>query len=723
MRFMVERNSKPPNGVSLKLIALVFAAAVLFIGCSKSTEPEPKPAPPPEKTESKSYIGPEITILAPPRAGMVKAGTQWDEYAVDINAAVCDSFHTVVLCKIEDNFVDLAGTSPCEPIAFQKNTRRGLSIVHGTLENDEGWIGYLAHSFLRSPDFYPAAVAPSPDARAGHALSMYLMQDFFDDGNRSDLDDLASILQYYLNHFDKSRWEAMIPLFSVRPKTADDEPKNGPGDADDGDGEVDKTTYDCGVWPVTWHETNHETCVAFKRTPLTMGTYTTSIALTESEMDITVRLSLLAIDANIKGYLDLACLGETNGTLMYGWLYFPDIEFNMKASMSLDPASGKPQVDVTAFDITIADQTLDQVIDGMVVDWGCGPLGFLCDAMGGDWLADKLRGVLKDQLGSLNKVPPMIEDLINGVFEGLQPSYDIQLPGELARFFDQKLMLETGFDRFEIIDLPAQGAALTVSNYIQAYPERPVAEHAQQYGAIEYGSAMPVPCSSCAYGLGIRDDFMNQFLWALWLGGAFDMDDLSEFVADPASLSGFELSIFSNLPPVIQATEEPGGVELAWGDIFIDVTVTPQELARLMAASGRSAQMPGDIDKPIHVEAYMSAILRVDSLLVEESNGSLRFRAAFNPDPEIYAQITAIHDPELGGLMNAELEGKLRKEMKAALMKISEKTLGSFPIPALTIPAMYGFPSMKLTLRNFDVERQDTESLHFISGNLLAVPK
>ena len=85
-------------------------------------------------------------------------------------------------------------------------------------------------------------------------------------------------------------------------------------------------------------------------------------------------------------------------------------------------------------------------------------------------------------------------------------------------------------------------------------------------------------------------------------------------------------------------------------------------------------------------------------------------------------QITAIHDPELAGLLNAELEEKVQNMVNEALVNISKMTVGTFPVPEFTIPATGPIPSMKLKLSTFEIERQKQQHLYFISGDLLAIP-
>lgn len=53
----------------------------------------------------------------------------------------------------------------------------------------------VAHAYLRSGAFSPAATSPDAAARIADGALQHLGQAALDDGNRSDLDDVASIAQ------------------------------------------------------------------------------------------------------------------------------------------------------------------------------------------------------------------------------------------------------------------------------------------------------------------------------------------------------------------------------------------------------------------------------------------------------------------------------------------------------------------------------------------------
>ena len=167
-------------------------------------QPEPEP-------NYDVYFGPTITVTEPARAAMLEQGNLETSF-VNVSGDVCDSLQTITNFTFNDNPMTLVGTRPDEPFTAQVASPWGLTIMHGTILNDIGWQGHLAHSFLRSPEFFPPATQDNPAARVTSAVVTQLGQDIIDDGDREDFDDIATIAAYAMMHM-KSSWFPNDPIY------------------------------------------------------------------------------------------------------------------------------------------------------------------------------------------------------------------------------------------------------------------------------------------------------------------------------------------------------------------------------------------------------------------------------------------------------------------------------------------------------------------------------
>jgi hypothetical protein len=683
---------------TLTLIGVVLLAAMISVDCSDSPgDPAQNIITKIDKEPTDTYFGPMITIDEPARAGMIKEGSL-DNSLVDLSGIACDSFQTITNLEINGSKLSLTGADPCETLDLQQISRWGLSIIHGKILNDIGWEGRLAHSFLRSPD-YLSPTADDPKGQAESGLLIQLNQEFIDDGDNADLDDVAGIMQHYVNEFVQSgTFQEVVPRWFITPSSADNE---------DPRGQADKTKYCCGpinCWP---SETNYETSIEFTRGTISTGTVSTDINLIEEGMEVDLRISSIRVPVTVRAHLDLKCLGETN-TPISRTITLSNIRALVRTKVELDETTGLPVVSVTSHKFTINGLdpavSASQIISGII---GQLDLGFVNDAIKaitgkdligsvGDWAYAKVVVPLQNWLPDL--VEGQLEDYLGKLTQYVAKNYNLPEP------IDMKVKVTAGFDW---VDFNADRAQL--ATYIHAQPETPLAAHSAPYGAIVYGGSRPeIDTDRSVLGVGIKYDFLNQFLWAIWQGGGFDIDsdDLVAFgYIDADDLDGIQLSIFSNLPPVLMPGDGTGKIDIGWGDMFIDVTLTSSAVARMAAAEGRDLDLSEYAEELPHVEAYVSAIAG-GSLAVNMD--TYKISTSLNQaTTEIYVQVSKIHDPLIRGFVNTLLQTTLQR----MIPKYLNDVLGSFDLPEFKVKGV----RFKLQ----DVEVEQLNGYQCISGGVV----
>ncbi|NIU70976.1 MAG: hypothetical protein GWN07_36865, partial [Actinobacteria bacterium] len=136
--------------------------------------------------------------------------------------------------------VPVSGDGTCETFDVTQAAGWGMSIVEAMAATSAADTSFAVRSYLASDRYFAAAVEPSTDARAERGAVLRLGPSALDDGDREDVDDLATILWWSLKNRD---FDPLVPeLLAVDPDV-------------DGDGQVDLASHDC----LLWTEVNHRT--------------------------------------------------------------------------------------------------------------------------------------------------------------------------------------------------------------------------------------------------------------------------------------------------------------------------------------------------------------------------------------------------------------------------------------------------------------------------------
>ena len=597
-------------------------------------------------------VGPVFDIN-PVRAEMMAAGTAFDQ-TVTLSGSLTDATSTIVSASLAGVDLGADGTVGSIPISVGQTSRWGLSIVDGAARDECGNRTILAQSYLRSGDttstgYLAAATSPNTEARVSKGILAQLNQELIDD-NDNLMDDLASIGEAVLLSMD-----------------FDDLVDPGYVFASSGYGSS------CG-----WFDFDSKYRV---RRPdssppsiVVEGPYITQLRAVDGGLQIAVHVGDSSPGRGFEFPLELwtrQCTGVSGLGLTIsssGTAYANSID--LTANLGVTLSGGAPNVSVSSVSIDASDLGVDMDCPNWI-DWLC------------DWLVDTLVGLLANMIENAiedavaAQIPPLVGDLLAGFT--LDTGFDIPEP------LNMHMELSSGFDRI-IFCGPAvsglsrpSGCPSTSPNpgygqlglYTQVYPNARGSDiPSTAPGAIRKSGSLPTfSNSNYQFGLGLKDDLLNQILWAVWYGGGLDLDANTINNLIGVGYEGIEMSLYFETPPVIMPGRDGWELQIGIGDAYVN------------AAIDLGALIGGTSSGNLNVGLYLSTIIG-GSL---EINGD-QLDVSLDTNPEIYVEVVDIDDPGYRAAMSEVFTELLR----LILPRILGSVLQSFPIPEINLAGVLG---------------------------------
>ena len=592
---------------------------------------------------------------------MIQGGSE-DVSQVTVSGVVCDSLSEITAFTINGAPVVLTGTPPCQTFTTQLDSRWGLNILEAKATNKTGYTHTTVQSYIRSPQFHapPTAAASRSSAAAfvPGAVHVRLNQDAIDDGVRGTLanpnaDDIATALWLVLNGIDLN---AALPAPLVNDRNA-------------------SQFCDC-VWPIA-DITLGGTGYVVDRGNFSFGGFSIDYVdptSTGLEMGASAGVNgSIRLPVTVRGYLNEGCVigcvtrGIISGSAS-GVITLDDIVLDGDVRVRVD--NGAIRVDVTNVVVDLVGLVID-------VDWGL--IDFLFDFIGLSALVTAIVNAFDSEIESAiasaihDQAGPVIEDMLNAI--SVPPVQTLPPP------LGKTLNIDRRFDAIATAAAPLGFVhtvlSLDVSSTGPSHPGAlgPIARAA---------GAVPV-FSSSAYemGVAVKDDFLNQVLYASWWGGAFDLQDLSGLGCNIPE--GATARITALPPPVVMPGTNGHDIDIGVGDIHILVSL---------------AQPPnGAPDIELYVSGVAGASLDIDPVTNE-------LLLSFDASPEVFVEVvTAPGDADL-----AELAEEYSTLFECVYSELLSMVFSSIPIPTIDIGTigLQGIPAgTRLRLQNGDLSRQD----------------
>ncbi len=448
---------------------------------------------------------PVIVIDQPARGAMVIASSD-----VRVQGAATDATSPLQSLKINGiEQVTAAGLN--QPIDALPAGRWGLNVIEAVATDSCDNTATLSQSYLRSTQYRTAATAANVGARVPRGQSLKLTQAAIDDLDRTDLDDIATLVERYLER------------------------------------NISDQVADATSGLVLTSEAAGCPGVGYSLSIAASGATVTGPRVRELELQtgrIRQDLSFQRINVPLR-FVQVTRVGiPATGCLS------TSIPFNagLSASVTSDSAAVTTITANGRIDASIPTIAVE-LADVQLAFTGVGVVDNILSSLAG-LMESSAEAVIEDSIR--NQIPPLLEHLLN---TPLTASTTIS-----GGPFDITLSATAGVDDINVVP-----AATTETAFTQIHPSRTGTPY-PALGAI----ARPTVAANLASRPGpltyaLDDNLTNQGLWALWHGGALEIPDV-------IGLPGTTLRVSGLLPPVLMPGGEPGAVAFGIGDL--DVTLS-----------------------------------------------------------------------------------------------------------------------------------------------------
>lgn len=519
--------------------------------------------------------------------------------------------------------------------------RWGINVFEGVAIDDAGNSREFAQSFEAATNYRRAGPNRTVSGRIEGGLQVRLSQPALDD-NAGDVDDLATIVRLAIEQADLN---ALIP-----------DP-------------VTNFHSDCSVLFVTITGD-----LRLFVDDVRFGTPILDLTAQNGGLHLRAEIPNLAVDLHTSGDvcdvgLGLSGTASANRAVLEGDLTVTNTNGNIVVTMP------RPSVQLYGFNLNLnLPSIIDWAVDGI--------LSLFSGA-----IADEVESALADTLQS--EVPGLVDDFLSGVELGTS----VQLPAPIS------LNLGIGA-RLGALTFSTAGGTLAFDTTVYAQgaitPEPPG-------GILRESVTAPSLGNRGSFVVALAYDLVNQALYSIWYGGAFNLD-LTQFLSGQVPAGGGNANVTATtralLPPVVGRSGDPNfPLELMIGDLQIDA-----------AFDGLPGGLP-PIAATIYATAFAKARVSVNA------QGQLTFELA--PNPEVVLDFTSPLDAIDLQAFITDLETGLAQYLPV----LFTQAVQGIPIPTVDLSSLAGsvLPAgIRLGLGSPVAESQT--SYLVLGGSLVPVP-
>ncbi|MEE2960546.1 MAG: Ig-like domain-containing protein [Myxococcota bacterium] len=634
------------------------------------------------------HSSPIIELTSPHRSEMVESGTYADS-TISVQGRAQDLISPITSLILNEDELPVGSTSLTTTINTSNLSPWGISVLHAVATDSCGNIGTLVQSYTRSPSYYAAATTPDPEATIPNGVITQLNQPILDDGDRSDLTDIASFSQAVLKtiNLDKS---VQTPM----------------------NDSVTSKKCSCS-WPLQSITTEN---TGFRVTKTGTMTYDDilidTLSTQEGQLSLGGTIRNLELPINVHGVLHEGCAlvcinrgvvdGDVGGAIKAN-------SISIHADIAVTHENGVPSVSFSAINIQFENLYLD-------ISWG------LLEIMGSQ-LDDLVFNLLNEFETTIEatlsaQLPAKLTPMLQDTFASTQMTSCISTPEP----FDFNLHVVSGIQDLHCMDEPGVGGIHT-QLYTQVYPSvrgDNISSHAK--GAIRQEhvtwSAMDTD-GAHEFSVGIKDDLINQTLWAVWYAGGMDIPNVLEafpmdipntddlgFSATDAMDMGFtveemSLSMKAHSPPVLMPSRDGALTQMGVGDMEVAASVTIANIGT------------------IGMSMYLSSVLGMNMALDQKTN---QLQARFDDDYQFGIQIESVQIPLVENIPDiaGHLSQIVNQVMKCIIPVILGNAIAEVPLPTLDVGGIAGLPQAEVwAIDNGVIDR--TDGGFGLSGSIMSV--
>ena len=610
---------------------------------------------------------PPIVELFAPTRGEVIQGTP-GQGAVALSATVSDSGVGLASVKLNGVSIEVIEGALDIELDQQLDTKWGLNTVVLTAQDVCGNTSDFVSSFLHSESYFPPFA--SPDAAASHdSMTLRVGQALIDDGDRNDVDDLATFAEVSAQSLDLN---ASVPdIIGVDPDA-------------NGDGRIDSATYSCGLWT----EINQMT--GYKITRNGVVTYRSPninylrILPETDRLALSMRVGNIDIPLHVQGHRDLGCLGETEVSV-YGFLSISSVRIFLSYEVALDDN-----------EVRLIRPAITYDIDGLYIDLDFGRLDFV------DFLVNSMIDTIVEvtEQSIADEFSNLVESEITPVFEGFLQGVGF---GPLASNCSGGCELDFEFALNELNVVQGQGQldSFRFGFFSQAYPPEfaPWFPAESTLGSIRHVSAEASPQDTDSdFAATLEDNLFNQMFWSVWAQGALEFTEEMTIAWLPEDGATYALTLSHLLPPVFMPTDLATGLQIGFGDIHL---------------KGTKAGVDGS--DPTQIDLFVTVLAPgfVEGAEREGAEGS-SLNCTLAEQAQWAVNWAPTGDHNLGVEQTDELLGMV---LGTALADTLTKLCSAVPLPVIDLGGLTGLPSAAmLTVDNTSITR--LEQAFELSGTM-----
>ena len=462
---------------------------------------------------------PVITITSPAR-GAIRQTAVNDE-AVTVAGNVTDALSALKVILVDDDSLAVSGANLSESIAVSRPARWGTNVLHVRAADACGNTARHAQGFLQSDTFLPPATSKSLAARVPGANTMRIAQVVFDDTNRNDFDDLATVSSRFLQTNMTTAMNAVLAQLS---------------------------TLSFDVLSCTFSADPMVGATIAANSP------TLSVALLNGGFALTYVMQNVRIPVT---YRQL-CFGPFGGVILDTSATFGHTVGNLTSVVTVTPQIINLELRTNL--------SINTSVSGLAVDSSANPVlaAAINAALSLFSIVDQL---LLSQIDSI--LTSMADDMVTLALTEFTKPLPITLPAPINK------TLNVAADWSSIGVTPA-AMSLQLGQYI--FPSTVGTPYANALGAINRklaGRNLEALTGPLRYGL--NDDAANQMLWALWHGGGLELRNLQTYAAGlpeiGVDLTGVVLNLSGMLPPVLMPAPQSSQVILSIADVRVTGSV------------------------------------------------------------------------------------------------------------------------------------------------------
>jgi len=525
--------SSRPWRASTAAILAVFSLALGVVGCGEDD--------PVDVDKEKPASAPVSEIFSPARGAFLTEGTS-EDMNITVEGEVCDPTNDITSVILNGSSMSLTENGECSSFMAELNSTWGLNVLEGLVKNDIGNEVAIVQSYLRSGEYFVPPLPGGSKSRAADVVGIpdafraRLGQDAIDDGDRSDRDDLVTILNLALS----SQMGAMTSfLNSAIPNTIVNT--------------VQPHSHQC----LLQTRSNREGIIVATNGSISIGSLqVTQLAASEGLLVIGFRTGAISQPLSVAGYLDNACLGElessATGSVGLG-------ASTILLTLLVETVGDEIHFDVGNVDVMPGNVNVDINLAGLV-GWFDGFLSSALSAIGTVFLNQ-----VESALGDLaeNQLRPLIATAVG------MNAFDL---GDIsAPLLGVGIHVETETNLVEVGD-GSIDYGVTANAYPSTYVKTPEQLAA---GTIIGSSTLPAFDDMVgSFGLALKHDFINQVFWAFWAGGGFDFEEGTDAAinqlngalpAEGVTVASMEMS----LPPVLMPGDTESELKIGTGGITL----------------------------------------------------------------------------------------------------------------------------------------------------------